>query len=73
MRQTTAIATCLFFIFIATVIAFAVTDMCIKAMRQNFVFDTILSSTLVWATAMIMIIVILLVVIAIVLAIAEKL
>jgi putative exporter of polyketide antibiotics len=72
MRQTTAIATCLFFIFIATITAFAVTDMCIKAMRQNFAFDTILTSTFVWATAMIMIIVILLVVIAVVLTLAEK-
>jgi hypothetical protein len=72
MRQTTAIATCLFFIFIATVVAFTITDMCIKAMRQNFTFDTILATTYIWATAMIIIIVILLVVIAIVLAIAEK-
>jgi putative exporter of polyketide antibiotics len=72
MRQPTAIAVCLFFIFIATVIAFMITDMCVKAMRQNLAFDTILATTFVWATAMIMIIVILLVVIAIVLAITEK-
>jgi len=72
MRVSSTIATCLFFIFIATTVVLIVTDMCIKAIKQNFTFDTILTSTFVWATTMIIVIVVLLILIAIVLAIAEK-
>ena len=72
MRQTTAIVISVLLIIIASICMFSITELCIKTIKHNFTFETIIESTLVWATSAIMIIVILLVLIAVVLAMTER-